>query len=377
LILIGSSLQLLSQQQEIPPKSPQEDKINAGKNVITEGRTAENRKKLLAQFGGTEKTEESVHRALLWLKKQQDPKTGAWSLVGPYKDGATYENPVAATAMALLAFQGQGNTDTSGEFKDIVAKGWTALLKMQDKDGLFSSPSMANQNQGIYSHGMAMIAICEIYAMTQNEKYKNSAQLAIDYAAKTQDPKNGGWRYLPGNDSDTSVTGWITMGLRTGKLAGLKVPDVTLRNVDDYLDKAQRDGGATYNYRPGYNSITAATSATGLLMRQYSGWKKDDERLRNGVQKIIGYPIDPNDWKTYYWYHATQVCHHMEGDAWKEWNRVMREILPDNQIKKGPDEGSWGPEADEWGHLMGRLGMTCFCTLMLESYYRHIPIYSK
>jgi hypothetical protein len=355
-------------------------------NGIADGRSEGSKKGLLGRFGGNATTEEAVRRALFWLKKQQNPQTGAWSLVGPYKDGGAYENPVAATAMALLAFQGYGTTDKTGEFKDVVAKGWGALLKMQDQDGLFTSPGLGNHNHAFYSHGQALIAVCEMYAMSlssdypdpkQREIFKDAAQRAINYAVKTQDPQKGGWRYLPGNDSDTSVTGWLLMGLMSGKMAGLDVPESALQKVSAYLDAAQLEGGSVYTYRPGYNAVTAAVSAEGLLMRQYLGWDKNDERLVNGVRKILGYPMDKNDWKVYYWYYATQVCHHMEGDVWKEWNSVMRQLLPENQVRKGPEEGSWEPSLDEWGPQGGRLYITCFCTYMLEVYYRHMPLYDK
>jgi len=359
--------------------------VDAPINGIADGRSAGSKKGLLGRFGGTATTEEAVRRALFWLKRQQAP-TGAWSLLGPYKDGGAYENPVAATAMALLAFQGYGTTDRTGEFKDVVKKGWEALLKMQDQDGLFTSPGMGNHNHTFYSHGQALIAVCEMYAMSQaadypdpkqREIFKDAAQRAINYAVKTQDPQKGGWRYLPGNDADTSVTGWLLVGLMSGKMAGLDVPESALQKVTAYLDAAQQEGGATYAYRPGYGGVTAAVSAEGLLMRMYLGWDKNDERLLNGVRKILGFPMDKNEWKVYYWYYATQVCHHMEGEVWNEWNKIMRQLLPENQIRKGPEEGSWEPSLDEWGPQGGRLYMTCFCCYMLEVYYRHMPLYDK
>ena len=53
----------------------------------------------------------------------------------------------------------------------------------------------------------------------------------------------------------------------------------------------------------------------------------------------------------------------------------MRDVLPARQVAKGREHGSWDPALDKWGHIGGRLYVTCLCTLMLESYYRHLPIY--
>jgi hypothetical protein len=54
----------------------------------------------------------------------------------------------------------------------------------------------------------------------------------------------------------------------------------------------------------------------------------------------------------------------------------MARQLPEMQIKKGRERGSWAPQQDVWGHYGGRLYTTCLAIYMLEVYYRHLPIYS-
>jgi hypothetical protein len=217
--------------------------------------------------------------------------------------------------------------------------------------------------------------VTDIYWLTKDEQYKKAAQRAVDYAVKNIDPKKGGWRYLPGNDADTSVTGWVCLGLLHAKQAGLDVPAATLDQVSAYLDSAQKDQGATYTYRPGFGGATAAVSASGLLMRQHLGWKQDDQRLKTGAQKILAQPINNANWQVYYWYHATQVCFNMQGDTWKSWQADLQKIVPAAQAADGPEVGSWDPDLDEWGVQGGRLYMTCFCTLMLETSSREPPLY--
>ena len=77
----------------------------------------------------------------------------------------------------------------------------------------------------------------------------------------------------------------------------------------------------------------------------------------------------------YAWYYITQVVHNVGGTAWYRWNGRMREVVPAQQIEKGPEAGSWDPALDKWGHIGGRLFTTCFLTYMLEVYYRHLPLY--
>jgi hypothetical protein len=340
------------------------------------GREAGLKKALLPAYGGTTTTEGAVLAGLQWLKKQQ-LKDGGWSLVGPYPDGAVMENRCAATALALLAFQGYGVThvtDGGGppEFRDAVARGWDFLLKMQNKDGQFVHEG--SRNQMMYAQAQASIAICEIYGMTKDEKFKKPAQLAINFAQKAQSLELGGWRYEPRFDSDTSVTGWFVMALQSGMMAGLEVQSPNLQLISDFLDRVSVENGAQYSYQVGGKPTTTMT-AEGLLCRQYLGWKRDDPRLRAGIDLLLRNRIDHDNQNVYYWYYATQACHHMDGADWDQWNEKMREAIPAAQVKTGADKGSWHSSADQWGPQGGRLYVSCLSIFMLESYYRHLPIY--
>jgi hypothetical protein len=333
------------------------------------GREAGAKKALLAAYGGNATTEAAVRDGLEWLKKQQK-QDGGWSLTGPFPDGAGVENRCSATAMALLAFQGNGNTHQAGDFKKEVQRGWDYLLKMQNADGYFEHD--AAHHHRLYAQAQATIAICELYGMTKDEKYKKPAQLALDFAHKAQAPE-GGWRYEPKIDSDTSVTGWYVMALQSGRMAGLEVQSPNEELIHKFLDRCTQNG-ALYAYKPGMES-TLTMTAEGLLCRQYLGWKHDDERMRRGIDYVLGNTIDYNDQNVYYWYYATQACHHMDGDDWNRWNAVMRQAVPNAQVKTGSDKGSWPPSGDRWGAHGGRLYVTCLSIYMLEVYYRHLPIY--
>jgi Squalene-hopene cyclase C-terminal domain len=342
------------------------------------GREKGAKKALLGAYGGTATTEAAVKMGLEWLAKQQQ-KDGTWSLTGPYANPALNENVTSATAMALLAFQGAGNTPEQGEFAKVVDKGWKALLAMQDKDGNFVRESPATQQ--LYAQAQATIAICELYAMTKNSKYAGPAELAIKYALKIQAPE-GGWRYQPGSDTDTSVTGWFVMALQSARMAQLNVPQGSLDKVNQWLDFVASEDGSRYRYQRS-KEPTPIMTAEALLCRQYLGWKRNDARLLSGCEYVLQYPVkyqdDGTDYSNnvYYWYYATQTLHHMEGDYWDRWNTVMRQAVPTQQIKTGTEKGSWAPGEDRWGSTAGRLYTTCLSIYMLEVYYRHLPIYAN
>lgn len=355
--------------------------------VALSGREKGSKETLLAAYGGNGTTQQAVVEGLRWLARNQK-KNGLWSLSGPFSSGVRVPgeprlsiNEQAATAMALLAFQGNGHThkgDPSDPFNTIVARAWTALLKRQDqKTGNFAKGIYYTSHQ-LYTHAQCTIALCELYAMTEDEALKEPAQKAVDYCVKVQD-RAGGWRYSPGSESDTSVTGWYVMALKSAQMAGLQVPSSTMLKIGQYLDSVSYEDGAEYSYLPNDGIPLLSMSAEGLLCRQYLGWQHTDERLVKGVQKLVDNPIDySNMSNVYYWYYATQVCHHMEGKPWRAWNKIMRVEVPKHQVKKGKERGSWDPENDRWGSQGGgRLFTTCLSIYMLEVYYRHLPLYRK
>ncbi|MFM9012005.1 MAG: hypothetical protein ACKON8_14405, partial [Planctomycetota bacterium] len=358
--------------------------------ALLDGRNPGRREALLAAFGGSGETEAAVAKALDWLKKTQG-KDGLWSLQGRYADGSRQENRLAATAMALLAYQGAGHTTTTGAHAAVVQRAWKALAARQLEDGQFDVPPMIPELHRMYAHAQATIAACELAGMTRVADHRQVAERAIAFAVDSQG-QDGGWRYVPGTArGDTSMTGWYMMALKSGQMAAIDVPPDTFDRVGAFLDGVAFETGARYGSRgvPVERrplEDTSAVSAEGLLSRQFMGWRRDDPRLTAGVARLLavnmplleawgvgGAVMEKKD--VYGWYYLTQVVHHRGGDDWRRWNAVMRDVLPKAQVKSGRDAGSWDPTLDIWGHVGGRLFMTCFCTYMLEVYYRHLPIY--
>jgi hypothetical protein len=346
---------------------------------LLRGREEGSREALVKSFGGSNATEAAVARALDWLVRQQG-KDGLWSLQGPYGDGGSQENRLAATAMSLLAFQGAGNTTTDGKHRRAVESGWKSLLAKQLPDGRFDVNPLPSHHS-LYSHAQATIAICELYSMTQDEAFAAPARKAVSYAIAAQG-SNGAWRYAPKADGDMSVTGWFLMALKSAEMAGIPVTPKAFSEIEKFLDLVAVQDGSRYGYRrdtlkQDAGPVTNAVCAEGLLARQYLGWPRNDKRLVSGVELLLSdkFLDYENDKDVYAWYYITQVTHHLGGEPWDRWNARMREVLPGEQVRGGREAGSWDPSLDRWGHIGGRLFTTCFCTYMLEVYYRHLPLY--
>ncbi len=68
---------------------------------------------------------------------------------------------------------------------------------------------------------------------------------------------------------------------------------------------------------------------------------------------------------------------HFGGEPWDKWNKEMRDFLVKTQATKGHEEGSWFMGQNHTSMTGGRLYCTAMATMVLEVYYRHLPLYRK
>ncbi len=335
--------------------------------------------RLLAQGGGSAGSEKAVAAALKWLAAHQ-LADGGWSFNhasqsschGQCRDpGKLTDARIAATALALLPFLGAGQTHKEGIYRSQVKGGLYFLInhiKVGPEGG-----SLIEAGGNMYSHGIASICLCEAYAMTHDKSLYGPVKEVITFICYAQDTKGGGWRYRPRQPGDTSVVGWQLMALKSAHMAYVPVPMQTFQKASHFLDTVQSNGGANYGYTT--SGEGAATTAIGLLSRMYLGWKHDNQALERGVHWLS--EQGPSTSNMYYDYYATQVMHHWGGEPWRKWNSVMRDELVSAQATRGHEAGSWYMQGDGHNRYGGRLYCTAMATMILEVYYRHLPIYRE
>ncbi|MDA1050628.1 MAG: hypothetical protein O3C40_09120 [Planctomycetota bacterium] len=343
-----------------------------------------------------QQSDKAIELGLAYLARQQ-LADGSWNLQA-VDHRAALVSDTAATGLALLAFQGYGYTHRDNRYAAVVKRAIDYLVQHQKDDGDLFIPldDESNRSVWLYSHGIAALAMCEAYGMTQDPELKEPAQKAVDFIVASQHKEYGGWRYAPNLEADTSVTGWMMMALKSGDLANLEVPTETYARIERWLDMAQGSRSERHKYR--YNpqapdtkeqqhgrDVSTTMTAVGLLMRFYTGWHRDNEDMARGADYLLESPPavgtvrDPKR-DTYYWYYATQVMFHMGGERWQKWNDQLRPVLVDTQIQSGADAGSWDPRlpvADRWAPHAGRLYVTAMNLLSLEVHYRHLPLYDE
>ena len=341
------------------------------------GRGSQSRSQMVKQYGGTKESEAAVAEALKWFARHQLPN-GAWSFDhqkgqcqgrcgNPGRLGTSFNG---ATALAILPYLGAGQTHTEGNYKEIVERGLYFLTNSYKAEGIRGN--WADPGGRLYTHGLCGIVLCEAYAMTNDKRLLNAAQMAINHIVYAQDPVGGGWRYQPRQAGDTSVVGWQLMALKSGHMAYLQVPKLTVAKASLFLDSVSLEEGAYYGYTtPGKRP---ATTAVGLLCCMYLGWKKNEPGLEKGVEYLSNH--GPSKTDMYFNYYATQVLRHYGAEKWTKWNTEMRDwLVKEQSMADNHMKGSWMVGNGHGAGAGGRLYTTSMATMILEVYYRHMPIY--
>ncbi len=244
--------------------------------------------------GGSAASEQAVERGLAWLAEHQ-AVDGSWQFdlsgcrcQGACRHPGTLKSSTASTAIALLPFLGAGNTHVDGPYQQMVSRGIYYLVSRMQP-----TPCGGDFCEGtMYGHGVTTLALAEAYGLAGDEMLVPYLRDAIRFIQTAQDQHSGGWRYLPGQSGDTTVTAWQLAALKSAAIAGLETPSPTIEGVRRFLDRVQANHGAAYGYRT--PQAKPCTSAIGLLCRMYTGWGPEQEPLVRGVNALAKQGPDPD-----------------------------------------------------------------------------------
>ena len=260
----------------------------------------------IGDSAGGQLTEPAIENGLEYFAHTQF-NDGHWSLhelpegvaADPASLGALHAD-TAATGLALLTYLGAGYTHQDEKYRDVVRRGVEWLVKHQQPDGNLSyhGSDPPTTILRIYSQGIATMALCEAYGMTQDRELREPAQKAIDFIVKSQDPRRGGWRYQAAGRQRHLGHRLAAHGLEERQMAGLEVPEETLRKVGHWLDLAQVPNRGTYVYNP-WNPDTEnralgrapnpTMTAQAMIMRMYLGQDRDNASLAQGADYLLAH----------------------------------------------------------------------------------------
>ena len=235
-----------------------------------------------------------------WIVRHQRAD-GSWSLnfqeqcqASPCPAQRAIEPTPRRPDWPLLPLFGAGYIHTvKSRHQDAVRRGLDWLVAHQQPDGdlFIGPPGMAY----LYSHAIGTMAICEAYGLSGDPTLKRPAQRAIQFIVNAQDPVGGGWRYSPGQLGDTSVFGWQMFALRSGHLAGIKIPAQGPQGLFALPRSGRRPKtGDSTAYQPGRGADSdddgrsASEPATSRLAARFPALVKGVGADRGSDLQIIG-----------------------------------------------------------------------------------------
>lgn len=315
-----------------------------------------------------EKTEQVIKGALKWLASKQAPN-GAW--------GSTemeQQHPIAMTGYALMAFQAAGQLPGEGEYGKQVSLGMQYLLDSIAPDGL-----MGNKNNGqyMYGHGVASIALAELYGQTKAPATRAKLDKIVKVIVSSQN-NEGGWRYRPiAYQADISVTVIQVVALRAAKNAGLDVPQATINRAVEYVKKCFHEPTGGFGYQP-TGSPGYARTAAAIYSLQVCGLY-DDPMVKAGSEYLLkNYKDARSEWFTYGNFYAAPAQYMRGGETWDKWYAMLRESLVKKATVRG-DTAFWDPSETglEGGRPIGPVYATSVYTMILAMPYHYIPLYQR
>jgi hypothetical protein len=298
-----------------------------------------------------EKTKAAVGKALKWMKDQQ-AADGSW--------GNT-----AITAFALLAYMANGHVPNQGEYGPEVAKGTRYLLACARDDGYLVGPRGGN----MYCHGMAALALTQVYGMTGDQEVKKILKKSIDLIVKTQNTE-GGWRYDPSpTGADISVTIMQVMALRGAKDSGIHVPDRCMTEAVKYINRCRDARSGGYRYQPYSAGPGYARTAAGVCVLQLCGDYEAED-----IKKAVEYMERTGEDRQHFWYGHYYAAHALNQVGGKVWEAYYDRMKKDLLFEQKPD-GRWYSSHREAAY--GPVYQTAIAVLILSVPTHYLPIYQK
>ncbi|MGE0143906.1 MAG: prenyltransferase/squalene oxidase repeat-containing protein [Planctomycetota bacterium] len=340
-------------------------------------RTTTKPKTVSSNASGTNAAE-MVTAGLDWLAAQQREDG---SFPGDKTASTRTVHEIGVTGLAVLAFLGDGNTLREGPHRASLKRAVMWLREQQDpKTGQIGT---ANCAEFIYDHAIAALALSEAYGLSESKSLKQNVQLALNYLESHRNPY-GVWRYQPRDgDNDTSVTTWCTMALRSGQDFGLEVNPTAMEMVQAWVEQMTdpTTGRVGYTERGGYSSRRTgghsdthprenneAMTAAGMLCLMLVGERDAAEPVSSAQEKLL--MAKPPEWASgkvdeYAWYLGSLVAPSLGTKSRSAWNSSLLAACKRGQRA----DGSFEP-IGVWAQDGGPVYSTSLLCLALETQIR-------
>jgi len=314
-------------------------------------------------------TERVIEGSLKWLAQQQqiDPKDKDVGYWGTSREESRY--PTAMTGYTLMAFMAAGNLPGEGKYGKVVTRGMNYLLRTINEDtGIFGANA---QGQYMYGHGVATIALAELYGQTKDPNIRKKLQSVVNRIVASQNSQ-GGWRYRPvKRDADISVTVLQCVALRAAKNSGIDVPQKSLDNAVKYVKACFNPASGGFSYQPGSSPGFARTAAA-IYSLQVCGLY-DDDWVKSGSRYLLNHYNENQEWYVYGNFYAAPAQYMQGGAVWSKWYGTIKKDI----LKKSRRQG----DMYRWDNVgrggVGPIFSTSVFTMILAMPYHYIPLYQR
>jgi hypothetical protein len=245
------------------------------------------------------------------------------------------------------------------------------LVDAIQSDGAYAPSS---DGQYMYGHGIATIALAEMYGQTKSPVIRPKLERAVKLILTCQNSA-GGWRYRPFvSDGDISATVLQVVALRAAKNAGLDVPQKTIDKAVAYVRSCYHQASGGFTYQPNNNSPGFARTAAAIYSLQVCG-QYDDPKVQTGSAYLFKTKGGP-EWFTYGNFYAAPAQYMIGGDTWPQWYGYVRDLFLKHVQRDGP-LAFWDCKLDQIGGGVGPVYCTAVYTTILAMPYHYIPLYQR
>jgi hypothetical protein len=306
----------------------------------------------------TEEASAAIDRGLKYLIATQKPD-GSWDSDG---NGGRV---MAITPLAMMAFMANAHFPGFGKYGKEMDRAKEFMMKTarSRKDGYLGST--------MYEHGLATLALSELWGMTKDRDDDDAVQKAVEKAVevikRSQNP-GGGWRYQPKADGgeDSSVTAMVFIALASARQAGVMVENEVIEKFRKYVKHARDGKTGGFSYAPNGNGGTSIPCTAGIAYAGQLAGMRDTEVINGAIRLLKKQEGIFNGGGHYFYchYYALQAMVQAGDKEYENWYPKIRDAL----VAKQGANGAW--------HAKEKYG-TPMAIITLSTPHRYIPIYQR
>jgi hypothetical protein len=330
----------------------------------------------------TPETQRAIDQGLAYLSRTQNRDGSFGNNSSQY-----FNNSVAITSLAALAFMSGGHQPGRGEFGTCVLRALQNVVSRESRDpgtlGFLHHHTLEKTLTGMYDHGFGTLFLAEVYGMVPESALQDRLKGTIESAVhliETAQTREGGWRYEPKPvAADLSVTVCQMMALRAARNAGFAVNKKVVDQCVKYVRSCQNpDGGYSYQVagQPGSAFARSAAGLVALYSRGIYEGKEIDRTLKYLMQYKPNLAISRREIPDMHWYYgqyyaaqAMWVAGLRYPQYWNEWFPAIRDELL-SRVRNHTD-GAW------WDHTTCNHYATAMATIILQIPNNYLPILQK